>query len=121
MQRALPAILANTKESFYLEMAPTTRHGAEPQIEAYGVKTPRLNLPSMRGSEEGVLVNVRQGLGKWAFRVQGPTSIMQRALPAILANTEPALRDGTDDETRCGAADRGVRGEDAAVELALDA
>ncbi|GAA5979317.1 hypothetical protein JCM10908_002877 [Rhodotorula pacifica] len=36
---------------------------------------------------QGVLVHVRQGLGKWAFRVQGPTSIMQRALPAILANT----------------------------------
>lgn len=35
----------------------------------------------------GVLSRVRHGMGKWAFRTQGPTSIMQRALPAILANT----------------------------------
>ncbi|GAA5977593.1 hypothetical protein JCM21900_000538 [Sporobolomyces salmonicolor] len=34
-----------------------------------------------------VLSDVRGGLGKWAFRIQGPNSTMQRALPAILANT----------------------------------
>ncbi|GAA5860630.1 hypothetical protein JCM1840_000323 [Sporobolomyces johnsonii] len=34
-----------------------------------------------------VLSDVRSGLGKWAFRIQGPNSTMQRALPAILANT----------------------------------
>ncbi|GAA5928571.1 hypothetical protein JCM3775_004568 [Rhodotorula graminis] len=35
----------------------------------------------------GVLAEVRGGLAKWAFRIQGPNSTMQRALPAILANT----------------------------------
>ncbi|GAA5906558.1 hypothetical protein JCM8208_000479 [Rhodotorula glutinis] len=35
----------------------------------------------------GVLSEVRQGLAKWAFRIQGPNSTMQRALPGILANT----------------------------------
>lgn len=35
----------------------------------------------------GVLSEVRGALAKWAFRIQGPNSTMQRALPAILANT----------------------------------
>ncbi|KAL8279280.1 hypothetical protein RQP46_008317 [Phenoliferia psychrophenolica] len=38
-----------------------------------------------------VLAEVREGLGKWAFRIQGPNSTMQRALPALLANTPEAF------------------------------
>ncbi|KAK4699611.1 hypothetical protein P7C70_g6650, partial [Phenoliferia sp. Uapishka_3] len=34
-----------------------------------------------------VLTAVREGLGKWAFRIQGPNSTMQRSLPALFANT----------------------------------
>ncbi|BGP13322.1 hypothetical protein JCM10213_001491 [Rhodosporidiobolus nylandii] len=36
---------------------------------------------------QNVLGEVRQALGKYAFRIQGPSSTMQRALPALLANT----------------------------------
>ncbi|GAA5916398.1 hypothetical protein JCM6882_001547 [Rhodosporidiobolus microsporus] len=35
----------------------------------------------------GVLGEVRVGLGKWAFRIQGPNSTIQRAIPGILSNT----------------------------------
>lgn len=36
---------------------------------------------------QGVLADIRGGLAKYSFRIQGPNSTMQRALPAILANT----------------------------------
>ncbi|BGP45359.1 hypothetical protein JCM10450v2_001177 [Rhodotorula kratochvilovae] len=39
----------------------------------------------------GVLGEVRGALSKWAFRIQGPNSTMQRALPALLANTPEAF------------------------------
>ncbi|GAA5870953.1 hypothetical protein JCM16303_001643 [Sporobolomyces ruberrimus] len=36
---------------------------------------------------QSVLSEIRAGLAKYSFRIQGPNSTMQRALPAILANT----------------------------------
>lgn len=36
---------------------------------------------------QGVLNEVREGLEKWAFRIQGPNSTMQGALPEIFVNT----------------------------------
>ncbi|GAA6000698.1 hypothetical protein JCM10207_004613 [Rhodosporidiobolus poonsookiae] len=36
---------------------------------------------------QNLLTEVRAGLAKWAFRIQGPNSTMQRAIPAILSNT----------------------------------
>jgi len=38
---------------------------------------------------------VRDGLGRWAFRIQGPNSTMQRSLPALLANTPEPFFDET--------------------------
>ncbi|TNY17346.1 tyrosine aminotransferase [Rhodotorula diobovata] len=48
----------------------------------------------------GVLAEVRGGLAKWAFRIQGPNSTMQRALPAILANTPERFYLETMDELK---------------------
>ncbi|GAA5908682.1 uncharacterized protein JCM6883_004137 [Sporobolomyces salmoneus] len=36
---------------------------------------------------QGVLAEIKGGLAKYSFRLQGPNSTMQRALPAILTNT----------------------------------
>lgn len=41
------------------------------------------------------LLQVRDGLGRWAFRIQGPNSTMQRSLPALLANTPESFFDET--------------------------
>ncbi|GAA5862562.1 hypothetical protein JCM8547_002105 [Rhodosporidiobolus lusitaniae] len=49
---------------------------------------------------QGVLGDVRGGLGKWAFRIQGPNSTMQRALPAILSNTPESFYTSTMDELK---------------------
>ncbi|ORY90900.1 tyrosine aminotransferase [Leucosporidium creatinivorum] len=44
---------------------------------------------------QSLLDDVRDGLGRWAFRIQGPNSTMQRSLPALLANTPEAFFDET--------------------------
>ncbi|GAA6004078.1 uncharacterized protein JCM10292_005873 [Rhodotorula paludigena] len=48
----------------------------------------------------GVMGEVRQGLSKWAFRIQGPNSTVQRALPGIFANTPESFYTSTMDELK---------------------
>ncbi|GAA6038504.1 hypothetical protein JCM8097_004599 [Rhodosporidiobolus ruineniae] len=48
----------------------------------------------------GVLKEVRGGLAKWAFRIQGPNSVIQRALPALLTNTPEKFYLDTMDELK---------------------
>ncbi|GAA5973713.1 hypothetical protein JCM11641_005093 [Rhodosporidiobolus odoratus] len=49
---------------------------------------------------QNVLGDVRAGLAKLAFRIQGPNSTMQRSLPALLANTPEKFYLSTMDKLR---------------------
>ncbi|GAA5924853.1 uncharacterized protein JCM15063_005750 [Sporobolomyces koalae] len=49
---------------------------------------------------QGVFADVRVGMGKYSFRIQGPNSTMQRALPALLANTPEKFYTDTMDKLR---------------------
>ena len=44
---------------------------------------------------QGLCAQVRDGLNRCAFRIQGPSSTLQRAVPAILANTPERFFDDT--------------------------
>ncbi|GAA6063344.1 hypothetical protein JCM10212_004365 [Sporobolomyces blumeae] len=54
---------------------------------------------------QGVLSDVRAGMAKYSFRIQGPSSTVQRALPGIFANTPEKFYVETMDKLqKCGIA-----------------
>lgn len=54
---------------------------------------------------QGLCAQIRDGLARCAFRVQGPNSGLQRAVPAILAHTPERFFD----ETKAGLQDVGIK------------